>query len=111
MKRAAALIALALLASPAVAQKKMYRCGSQYQDRPCDSAKAKAPDAPPTAPASTSSSAQEDKREAQKRIRCENFGRQRDELRDKQRASNKAVADSMGAQLKALEDRIRNDGC
>lgn len=113
MKRAVALIALALFASPAVAQKKMYRCGTQYQDRPCDSAKAKASEAPSpaAAPASPTRSAQDERLEAQKKIRCENFSRQRDELRDKQRASNKQVADSMGTQLKTIEDRIRSDGC
>ena len=104
------MIVLVVLAGPAAAQK-LYRCGNQYQDRPCASTKRQAPEENSTAAATAPSAREVRREERMKQIRCENFGRQRDELREKQRASNKQIAESLGAQLKALEERMRTDGC
>ena len=90
--------------------KKMYRCGTNFQDKPCDgsapvpvaSAPAAAPakaasaasPAPaaktvaPAAPEPTKMSAAEARSAQQKQIRCENFSRQATELRDRQKATS-----------------------
>ena len=125
----------------AVAQKPMYRCGNNYQDRPCDGAapaaksgavsspvpaKAAAPavksaaapaEASPTVKPGTVPVADAQKAappltkaQQQRQIRCENFGRQRDELRDRQKTSPQQ-ADAIGVQMKSLESRMSADGC
>jgi len=89
------------------AQKKMYRCGSIYQDRPCDSAPAAKPGA---APQQVNASAAEQKASAQKKLRCENYARQADELRDRQKAAPKD-ANMYDAQIKSLDARMKSDSC
>ena len=126
------LVAAVLLSPlPGFAQqggKHLYRCGNNYQDRPCDgsapAAKAGSPAAAPsTAPAAAaqppSGNAQADAQKAaapmtkaqqQRQIRCENFGRQRDELRDRMKSDPKQ-ADAIGLQIKSLESRMAVDSC
>ena len=110
MKPMIAVIALALLSGPALAQKKMYRCGSQYQDRPCDESHA-APKAAAPSTAAPARTASEERRASQKQIRCENFGRQREDLGKKQADANKQIAEGMDAQIKALDRRMAEEGC
>src|SRR5438105_589599 len=91
MKWLMAAALAAALASPvaALAQKKTYKCGAVFQDRPCEGAAPAAPKAapPPPAPAKTTSAAD---LEARKQIRCENWGRQVSELRDRERGETSA---------------------
>lgn len=119
---------------PAAAQqggaKKMYRCGTNFQDKPCDgSAPASAPAPAPgkaapaaagvspaaakaaiPAPEPTKMSAAEARSAQQKQIRCENFSRQATELRDRQKATPQ-YAESISVQLKSLETRMSADSC
>lgn len=100
---------MAMAAFPAQAQKKMYRCGSNYQDRPCDQtpvAPKPAAAAPVKAevPASTPSS----RAAYQQQLRCENFGRQMDELKEKQQGMKSNLLDG---QIKSLESRMKSDSC
>lgn len=106
--------------------KKMYRCGTNFQDKPCDggapvpvasapaAATAKAAPAAkavaPAAPEPTKMSAAEARSAQQKQIRCENFSRQATELRDRQKATPQ-YAESIGVQLKSLESRMSADSC
>lgn len=125
------LVALAWVA-PATAQqvsaKKMYRCGTNFQDKPCDgSAPAAAPAPGKVAPAvagvspaaakaaipapePAKMSAAEARSAQQKQIRCENFSRQAAELRDRQKATPR-YAESISVQLKSLETRMSADRC
>jgi hypothetical protein len=116
MKRAAvcaAVLALALLpAASAQAQKKMYKCGSQFQDRPCDGnpPPAAAPKAagPVAAAQKGPSTADENRRQ----IRCDNMGRQVLDLR--QREGNEKNADaarSFANQRQVVETRMKSDNC
>ncbi len=111
MNRLVVLIALALAAAPVAAQKKMYRCGNVFQERPCEGPKQPAKDesakaAAPKQPVSESRLA------AQKEIRCENFARQRDDLLQKKRAMKDAeAAKTMDVQIGAVQKRMREDGC
>jgi hypothetical protein len=106
-----AVAACLAAAGTAQAQKKMYKCGSQFQDRPCDGGgtvgAAKAPEAP-VVPQRTA--AQE---EAQRKIRCENWGRQVAVLREREQATqNDAVARGLVVQQRnVIEKRMQGDGC
>ena len=127
------LVALAwtstVTAQQASGAKKMYRCGTNFQDKPCDggtpaaaappaakpapAVASAAPAAKATAPAApelTKVSAAEARAAQQKQIRCENFSRQATELRDRQKATPQ-YAESIGVQLKSLETRMNADGC
>ena len=71
-------LVIACSCSPALAQKKMYRCGNQYQERPCEGPKA---DAAPAAAANADTQQQQQeavaKRQARERsiqqAKCENY--------------------------------------
>lgn len=105
---AALALASVLAAFPAQAQKKMYRCGSNYQDRPCDQAQA-APKPAAAAPVKAETAPAPQSRAAyQQQLRCENYGRQMDELRDKQNAMKTNVLDG---QIRSLETRMKADSC
>jgi len=111
MVRLILLVTLALVVAPVAAQKHMYRCGNVFQERPCEGPKqaAKGESAKAAAP---KQSVSESRRAAQKQIRCENFGRQRDDLLQKKRAMKDAKASkSMDTQIGAVEKRMREDGC
>lgn len=124
-------------APDALAQgKPMYRCGSNYQDRPCDgavpgtakaapapgakavpaaaeTAKAAPAGSPPGAAAGTTATSAAPvltKAQQQRQIRCENFGRQLDELKDRQKAAPNQ-AEAMGVQIRSLQSRMSADGC
>ena len=114
-------------AAPATAQQsgavKMYRCGTNFQDKPCDgSAPAVVPVPAPVktapsagqgaiaAPEPTKVSAAQARAAQQRQIRCDNFGRQATELRDRQKTTPK-YAESIGVQLKSLEARMSADNC
>jgi hypothetical protein len=113
--------------------KKMYRCGTNFQDKPCDGsapvaaaapapgktapvaagvapAAAKAANTAMAAPEPTKMSAAEARAAQQKQIRCENFSRQATELRDRQKATPQ-YAESISVQLKSLETRMSADSC
>jgi hypothetical protein len=132
----AAVVFAAVQAPAALAQgKQMYRCGSNYQDRPCDGAapaaakaasaqgatgKAAIPAADAakagtsaTAAGTTTANASPPvltKAQQQRQIRCENFGRQLDELKERQKAAPNQ-AEAMGVQIRSLQSRMGADGC
>jgi hypothetical protein len=122
VKRLTIAAAVVLLSLPAVAQqggKKMYRCGNNYQDRPCDAGGAAAPKAAgaaaPAAPAPAAADAGKapttlTRAQQQRQIRCENFGRQLDELKERQKSAPQQ-AEGIGVQIKSLESRMNADSC
>ena len=103
-------------AHEALAQKKMYRCGSNYQDRPCDAgpppaaaAGAAKPAAPAQAATAPAESAADKKAAFQRQVRCENYGRQMGELRQRQKGMQEGAM--LEAQIKALDSRMKGDSC
>lgn len=99
----------AMVASPSLAQKKMYRCGSNYQDRPCEPAAVPAAPKPAAAPAKAP--AQQQSRAAyQQQLRCENYARQMTELRETQKGLSKQ-SNMMDGQIRSLEGRMKSDNC
>lgn len=89
-----------------MAQKKMYRCGSNYQDRPCDQAPAAKP-AVATA-AKAEAPAPQSRAAYRQQLRCENYGRQMAELREKQKSLSGNLLDG---QIRSLESRMKGDNC
>ncbi len=109
---AAAMLALSAVLPQAHAQK-MYHCGTIYQDRPCDGSGGGAigkTGTPAPAPQPVSVSSSDQKVAAQKKLRCENYARQVDELHDRQNATPKD-ANMYDAQIKSLEGRMKGDSC
>ncbi len=112
MKKLLLILAFLAFAAPAVAQKKMYRCGSQYQDRPCEGPRdtprpAAAPEASRTATAPSRAASEE-----RKQIRCENYGRQVEEMKHKEASvSNPQMRENMSVQRQALEARMAGERC
>jgi len=106
----AAMLALgaAMAAASVQAQKKTYRCGSIYQDRPCEQAPV-APK-PAAAAAKTESAAPQSRAAYQQQLRCENYGRQMTELRERQKGLTQQ-SNLMDAQIKSLEGRMKGDNC
>jgi hypothetical protein len=110
----AAILGLALLPAGAVhAQKKMYKCGSQFQDRPCDGGPAAPAAAPkPAAPAPTATKASASAEEGRRQIRCDNMGRQVLDLRQReQKEQNVEAAKNYAAQRSVVESRMKTDKC
>ena len=111
MVRLILVVALAFAVAPVAAQKKMYRCGNVFQERPCEGPKQGAKDGSAKA-AAPKQQVSESRRTVQKEIRCENFARQRDDLLQKKRAIKDAeAAKTMDVQIGAVEKRMREDGC
>lgn len=111
-------LVMALPAFHASAQKKMYKCGSQFQDRPCDgsapaagpapAAKGPAP-APVVAPVAAKSVSVE---ESRRQIRCENWGRQLLDLREREKSMKDGeAAKGLAVQREAAESRMKADHC
>lgn len=98
--------AAAVAASPVQAQKKMYRCGSNYQDRPCDQVPAPRPAAAEVK--AEAAPAPQTKAAYQRQLRCENYGRQMAELKEKQKGMKSNLLDG---QIRSLEGRMKGDSC
>jgi hypothetical protein len=122
MKR---LIAMTLMALPlawatapleAQAQKKMYKCGSQFQDRPCEGTAPAAKGAPAPmaapAPAAAPVAAKSSNDDARRQIRCDNWQRQVDDLTDRAKSEqNTVAAQALANQRTSLLARMKGDSC
>lgn len=108
-------LAIACSCSAALAQKKMYRCGNQFQERPCEGSKS---DAAASAPARADSQQQQQQESAAKRrereraihdAKCENYA---DELADIERrikaGADKEVMDQFKRRQKEMRNRIEH---
>jgi hypothetical protein len=111
MTRLILVLALALACTPALAQKKMYRCGNQFQERPCEGPKTDA--AGPAAKADPqkqqeSAAKREEREQAIRQAKCENYA---DELGDITRRINAGADDKVMDQFtrRQKEMKIRID--
>jgi hypothetical protein len=116
MKWLMAIALAASLAAPAsvpAQQKKLYKCGTQFQDRPCEGPKepAKAA-AAPTARAAPAAQPVQSSEESRRQIRCENWERQIEDVRVRERAEKSAaVIKGLEAQRGVMDQRMKADGC
>lgn len=101
MTRLIVVLAFALACAPALAQKKMYRCGNQYQERPCEGPKTEAPAAAAKAdPQNQQESAakRQEREQAIQQTKCENYA---EELGDIDKRIN------AGADAKVMDQFLR----
>jgi len=95
-------------AEATAADKKMYRCGNVFQERPCEG--------PKPAPVKVDATKQEGPSQAtldsRKQIRCENFQRQVTELQGREKTEKNAqLLKGWVGQRNVLEDRMKADNC
>ena len=113
MFRLVVALAIACACSPALAQKKMYRCGNQYQERPCEGPKTE------TAPAAAKTNLQQQQELAAKRqereqaihqAKCENYAEELGDIdrRIKAGADDK-VMDQYLRRQKEMNTRIARE--
>jgi len=108
MTRLIAVLAFALACTPALAQKKTYRCGNQYQERPCEGPKTDAAaDAAKADPQKQQESAAK-REQALHLAKCENYA---EELGDIDRRIKAGAEDRVMDQFmrRQKEMKIRID--
>jgi len=104
-------LAIACACSQALAQKKMYRCGNQYQERPCEGPKT---DAAPTATAAKGDAQQQDaaakRKEREQAIlqaKCENYAEELGDIDKRIKAgADDKVMDQYQRRQKEMKVRI-----
>ena len=107
MIRLIVAVAIACSCNPALAQKKMYRCGNQFQERPCEG--------PKTDAASSTAKADPQQQEAMARrrereqtihqVKCENYA---EELADIDRRIKAGADNEVIDQFKRRQKEMRN---
>ena len=110
MIRLILVVAIACSCSLALAQKKMYRCGNQFQERPCAGPKAEAAASPAADPQQADTAAKRQEREqAIHRAKCEDYA---EELADIERrikaGADKEVIDQFKSRQKEMRIRIEH---
>jgi len=111
MLRLIVAIAIVLGSGNALAQKKMYRCGNQFQERPCEGPKANV-----AAPSDSKPAAQRDEEAALKRqqreqairqVKCENYNEELSDVTKRLNAgANDKVMDQLTRRKREMEVRI-----
>jgi len=98
--------AIACSCSPALAQKKTYRCGNQYQERPCEGPKPAAPSAATADPQQQQESAakRREREQAIRQAKCENYA---EELADIERRINAGADKEVMDQFKRRQTEMR----
>jgi hypothetical protein len=107
MIRLIAALAVACSGSPVLAQKKMYRCGNQYQERPCEGPKADSAASPAAIarPQSQDAAAKREEREQEMlRARCEGYA---EELADVNRRIEAGAAQEVMDQFKRRQKEMQ----
>lgn len=113
MTRLIVVLAFALACAPALAQKKMYRCGNQYQERPCEGPKTETPAAAAKADPQRQQETTAKRREREQaihQVKCENFSEELGDIdrRIKAGADDK-VMDQFMRRQKEMKIRIARE--
>ena len=93
----------------ALAQKKMYRCGNIFQERPCEGPKADAGKATPAAsdPQKDAMSKREEKENKIREAKCESYNSELDEIRNHLKtATSDSVKDQLQRRQREMDIRI-----
>ena len=113
MFRLIVALAVACSCSPALAQKKMYRCGNQYQERPCEGPKV---EAPPSAAAKADQQQQEmttkrqEREQAIHQAKCENYAEELGDIEKRIKAgADEKVMDQFLSRQKEMKIRIARE--
>ena len=106
MLRLIVAITIACCANAALAQKKMYRCGNQYQERPCEGPKAVATSADAQKPEEAAAKRQERER-AIHQAKCENYAEELGDIDKRIKAgADEKVMDKFVRRQKEMNIRI-----
>ncbi len=109
MVRLIVAFAIACSCSPALAQKKMYRCGNQFQERPCEGPKtdaAAAAKADPQQKQETAAKRQE-REQAIHLAKCENYAEELSDINRRIKAgADEKVMDQFLRRQKEMNIRI-----
>ncbi|HEY5293747.1 MAG TPA: hypothetical protein VIJ43_15690 [Burkholderiales bacterium] len=114
MLRLILALAIACSCSPALAQKKMYRCGNQFQERPCegpktDAASSSAAKADPQQKQETEAKRQE-RELAIQQAKCENYAEELGDINRRLRAgADEKVMDQFMRRQKEMNIRIARE--
>jgi hypothetical protein len=114
MVRLIAALAIACSCNPALAQKKMYRCGNQFQERPCEG---------PKTDAAASSAAKADPQQKQEtaarrkerelaihQAKCENYAEELGDINRRIKAgADEKVMDQFMRRQKEMNIRIERE--
>lgn len=113
MTRLAVVLAFALACTPAMAQTKLYRCGNQYQERPCEGPKTDAAAAAAKAdPKKTQDTAakREQREQAIRLAKCENYAEELGDITKRINAgADDEVMDQFARRQKEMEIRIARE--
>ena len=112
MNRLIVALAFALACTPALAQKKMYRCGNQYQERPCEGPKAETPAAVKADPQKQQESAakRQERELAIQQTKCENYAEELGDIEKRINAGADAkVMDQYQRRQKEMKVRIARE--
>ena len=112
MIRLIVVFAIACSCSPALAQKKMYRCGNQYQERPCEGPKADAAASPAATPDPQRRQEAEARRREREQVihlaKCENYAEELADIERRIRAgADQEVMDQFKRRQKEMRIRIQ----
>jgi hypothetical protein len=102
-------LVLALGPASAIAQKKMYRCGNQYQERPCEGPKAAATGSDPQKPQESDAKRQE-REQAIQQSKCENYAEELADINKRIKAgADDKVMDQFLRRQKEMNNRIARE--
>lgn len=108
-------LALVLACVPAVAQKKMYRCGNVFQERPCEGPKADPAKAAAADPQKQQQEAAAKREEKERKIhedKCEAYNQELDDVRTrikKETTATESVKDQLQRRQKEMDQRIARE--
>ena len=111
MIRLVLAIALACAGSTALAQKKMYRCGNQYQERPCEGPHSGANAAAPAkAERQENATAHAQREQVIHQAKCQNYSEELADIERRLKAgADAAVLDQLKRRQKEMRARIERD--
>lgn len=114
MLRLIVAVAIVFGSGSALAQKKMYRCGNQFQERPCEGPKADVaaqPSSKPDAQKEQEAAAKRQQREqAIRQAKCENYNEELSDVTKRINAgANDKVMDQLSRRKREMETRISRE--
>ncbi len=110
MTRLIVVLAFALACAPALAQKKMYRCGNQYQERPCEGPKTDAAAKADPQKQQETAAKREEREQAIHQAKCENYAEELGDIERRIKAgADDKVMDQFLRRQKEMKTRIARE--
>jgi len=104
------MLAFALACTPALAQKKMYRCGNQYQERPCEGPKTDTTTKADPQKQQETAAKREEREQAIHQAKCENYAEELGDIERRIKAgADDNVMDQFLRRQKEMKTRIARE--